>query len=119
MQSWKLKQSLKKRPLIYSGGGSTFNSLRNPYDAYVDIILISERQWNGSAIEEFDDITDKKLCPILATAYGLSVSATNDDIVMKPLSEIFAKLRVQNNSSHKVFDSGDKLSLYSDWDTLK
>ena len=119
VQSWKLKQSLKKRPLIYSGGGSTFNSLRNPYDAYVDIILISERQWNGSAIEEFDDITDKKLCPILATAYGLSVSATNDDIVMKPLSEIFAKLRVQNNSSHKVFDSGDKLSLYSDWDTLK
>lgn len=117
-----LNNALRGRPLVYSGGGSTFRILRSVYDTYEDIKLISDKEWNDKAVEDIEYIIKSKLCPILSTAYGLSISTENDNIETKPFSDIFAHLRSSKNGSHIVYNSEDdkyKRSVYSDWDALK
>lgn len=117
-----LNNALKGRPLVYSGGGSTFKILRTVYDTYEDIKLISDKEWNDKSVEEIEYIIKGKLCPILSTAYGLAISTVNDDIEMKPFSDIFAHLRLSKKGSHIVYNAEEdryKRSVYSDWDALK
>lgn len=117
----RLNDALRGRPLVYTGGGSTFKKLRVVYDTFADIKLISHREWNDKSVEDIQYIVKDKLCPILSTAYGLAISTENDDIMMKPFKDIFANMR-SKNGSHVVFNAEDdphKRSVYSDWDALK
>ncbi len=117
-----LNNALRGRPLVYSGGGSTFKILRSVYDTYEEIKLISDKEWNDKSVEDIEYIIKDKLCPILSTAYGLAISTENDNIEMKPFSDIFAHLRSSKDSSLIVFNPEEdkyKRSVYSDWDALK
>ena len=117
-----LNNALRGRPLVYSGGGSTFKILRSVYDTYEEIKLISDKEWNDKSVEDIEYIIKDKLCPILSTAYGLAISTENDNIEMKPFSDIFAHLRSSKDGSHIVFNPEEdkyKRSVYSDWDALK
>ena len=96
-----LNDALKRRPLVYSGGGSTFEMLRSEYDTYKDIRLISDKEWNDKSVEDIEYIIKDKLCPILSTAYGLAISTENDDIEMKPLEDIFKHLRDKESDKEK------------------
>ena len=93
LETYRLTDALKNRPLVYCGGGSTFKSLRVYYSNYKDIKLISHKEWNIRSIMDIDEIIDKGLCPILSTAYGLAISVENDNISMKPFKDIFEKIR--------------------------
>ena len=88
-----VKSVLRNRPLIFCGGGSTFGRLRRPYAGFSEIHLISDREWNTVSMNDMDDIREKKLCPILSTAYGLSISRANDKIKMTPFGALFAHMR--------------------------
>lgn len=58
----RLMEALEKRPIIYTGGGSTFSILRTPYIGFKDIIHISEREWRVKAIKEIVTIKALNLC---------------------------------------------------------
>ncbi len=90
---FRLTDALKTRPIIYCGGGSTFSTLRIPYGGFSVRQQITPDVWNTKAVEQIEDIQEKGLCPILSTAYGLSISVANDDIERLPFEEVFKSLR--------------------------
>lgn len=116
-----LMDALKCRPIIYTGGGSTFKRLRVGYGDFKDVIHISEKEWRTEAISELNTIKALGLCPILSTAYGLSISVANDNIKCEPFQDIFETIRcaVEKKSPYQYgkayggFDYGD------DWNAWK
>ena len=125
----KLKAVLRNRPLIFCGGGSTFDRLRQPYAGFTEIHQISDREWNTVSMLEMDDIRSRRLCPILSTAYGLSISRANDDIETKPFNDLFAQMRdYEEDTTHPMskaykgrstFGSAIGGVSYDDYDAYK
>lgn len=93
-----LTEALKNRPIIYSGGGSTFASLRQSYRDFDDVIYISDGLWRKSYVKEMDEIVALGLCPILTTAYGLSNHASDDNIKLE-IPEIFGNFSNAEDTS--------------------
>lgn len=126
LQKHRLLDALKNRPLVYCGGGSTFDNLRVCYDGYQDRRQILHKEWNVKAIKDIDDIIDYELCPILSTAYGLAISTENDNIVMKPFKDIFENIRGLEEEHHhrstrdtKFGSAYGGFSYSDDWDAWK
>ena len=122
----RLLDALKNRPLVYCGGGSTFKTLRVSYEGYKDKKLISHQEWDVKSIKDIEDIIELKLCPILSTAYGLAISTENDNIVMKPLKDIFENIRgAEEEHRHVAIRNSTFGSAYGgfsygdDWDAWK
>ena len=122
----RLLDALKNRPLVYCGGGSTFKTLRVSYEGYKDKKLISHQEWDVKSIKDIKEIIELKLCPILSTAYGLAISTENDNIVMKPLKDIFENIRgAEEEHRHKAIRNSTFGSAYGgfsygdDWDAWK
>ena len=122
----RLLDALSARPLVYSGGGSTFGKLRKPHLGFKDIIHISEKEWHSEAMKDMKVISAMKLCPILSTAYGLSISVVDDNIRCKPFRDIFDEVRkwkVEKKKSTKyVYGRGissDGFNYSDDWDAMK
>ncbi len=107
-----LYRALSVRPLIYSGGGSTFNRLRLPYGGFKEIIHVSEKQWRTEAMKESEIIQELGLCPVLSTAYGLSIHKKDDNILCEPFRDIFANLRNEEDEQQNRFSYADD---YSAW----
>ena len=108
-----LYRALSVRPLIYSGGGSTFEKLRLSYGGFKEIIHVSDRQWRTEAMSESRIVQEKGLCPILSTAYGLSIHMKDDNIHCEPFRDIFANLRnVEEDIIESKFSYADD---YSAW----
>ncbi|MCF0186549.1 MAG: hypothetical protein HUJ98_08705 [Bacteroidaceae bacterium] len=115
-----LENALKNRPIIYCGGGSTFPSLLNKYGGFSDIKKISDKEWDKKSVRDMDEISKLHLCPILSTAYGLSIHATHDNIVCKPFEDIFEGIRQTKYPSHTYTENNSHYrSVYDDWDALK
>lgn len=88
----RLEEALKNRPIIYAGGGSTFPSLCRKYVNFAGVNNVTVADWNIRCFPEFEQMG---LCPILNTAYGLSIStgALDDNIAITPFTTIFDGLR--------------------------
>lgn len=82
-----LASLLKKAPAYYTGGGSTFSILRKEYADFTDIYHITSREWGSMNYNDAETIS--KLCPILSTVFGLSISTTTDSIERTPLDQVF------------------------------
>ena len=102
----RLMDALKTRPIIYTGGGSTFHELRKGYGGFKDVIHISQKEWRTKAIIDMKKIEILGLCPILSTAYGLSISVPDDNIKCSPFRDIFESIRgLEEENSKKTVDS--------------
>lgn len=54
-------------------------------------------------VTEMADISARKLCPILSTAYGLAISRANDNIKMKPFNDLFDHMRdYEEDTTHPM-----------------
>lgn len=84
---YKLKDALRNRPVIYSGGGSTYPQLCRPVGNFTDVRQINAKIWEGMHIDEIDSYVS--LCPLISTALGLAISAVKDDIKICSVSDIF------------------------------
>ena len=85
-----LRDALKDRILVYSGGGSTFRFLTKPIGTFTDVHIIDGSIWNEENIKDKGAVS--KLSVLLTTAYGLSVSKNDEDVKLKSYSSLFAHL---------------------------
>ncbi|MCF0220080.1 MAG: hypothetical protein HUK14_09885 [Muribaculaceae bacterium] len=116
----RFNEALKNRPIIYCGGGSTFPILRKNYGEFNSIVHVSDQEWDKKSVKNMDEISELNLCPILSTAYGLSIHAIDDNIECKPFKDIFAGIRQtkKNKNSTSKDDSYDR-NVYNDYDAIK
>lgn len=98
----RLMQALQSRPIVYSGGGSTFDSLRVGYGGFQDIIHVSEKEWRTEVVKDMYKIKALGLCPILSTAYGLSIGMPDDDVRLESFEDIYSNLREYEPSTSYV-----------------
>ncbi len=125
----KLKAALENRPIIFCGGGSTFERLRRGYAGFTELHLISDKEWKTHSVIDMSDIIQKKLCPILSTAYGLAISRATDNIQMTPFKDLFEQLRHEEEDTthpmsksyrkHSSFGSAIGGISYEDYDAYK
>ena len=85
-----LMDALKDRILVYSGGGSTYNFMTKPINTFTDIRIVNASIWNEENIKDKDEVS--QLSVLLTTAYGLSVSVSDEDVKLKSYSSLFAHL---------------------------
>lgn len=100
--SSRLKDALKNRPVIYSGGGSTYQTMRLAIDWFQDVKHINPKVWDGMTIDEIDEYIP--ICPIISTALGLSISEMDDKVELSTVDEIFKHLEgvYQEDDTPKV-----------------
>lgn len=106
-----LNAKLKNRPLVYTGGGSTFSLLRIPYGGYEEVKHVSFEEWQIDNVKDIDEI--EGLCPILSTAYGLSIKAKNDDIIIKAFGQLFETMKTPKDDS--AIAKGDASRFYGEY----
>lgn len=107
-------QALKNRLIIYTGGGSAFSSLRRAYGGFTDIKHITVNEWGTYSFDDMEDII--KLCPILSTVFGLSISATSDKIKTKPLKDLFKHIKDAEEEEDEEIKSDPRTKSYkNDW----
>ncbi len=113
LYEYRVNNALKNRPVIFTGGGSTFASLRREYGDFSDIKHITIREWGSQSFEDMEDIV--RLCPILSTVFGLSISATTDKFKTKPLSDLFIHLKDAEEEDEKDKFEPRSRSYKDDW----
>lgn len=85
-----LRDALKNRILVYSGGGSTYDFLTEPVDSFTDVRVMDASIWNEENIKNKRDVSN--LSALLITAYGLSVSSSDEEVKLKSYSSLFSHL---------------------------
>jgi hypothetical protein len=88
---------LKNRILVYNGGGSTYKFLTVPISYFSDVKLIDGSIWKEENMK--DKSTVSKLCLLLTTAYGLSVSNDDHDVKLKKFTSLFSHLKSDGDST--------------------
>lgn len=116
----RLRNVLKNRPLIYTGGGSTFNELVNEYNEFKELHTISYDNWKSKLFEDEELFKNPSLCPVLSTAYGLAISVATDEISKKPFRDVFEFCRgVKEDSKNKFGEALGGFDYGTDWDSWK
>ena len=103
-------QALKDRLIIYTGGGSTFSTLRRAYDGFTDIKYITTNEWGTQSFDEMEEIS--RLCPILSTVFGLSISAKTDKFETKPLDELFIHMKNAEEGAYDDINVDPRVKSY-------
>ena len=85
-----LRDALKDRILVYSGGGSTYDFLTEPIDTFTDVRVMDASIWNEENIKNKKDVSN--LSALLITAYGLSISSSDEEVKLKSYSSLFSHL---------------------------
>ena len=120
----RLTDALKNRPLIYTGGGSTYKEVLYRYNDFKELHTISYDNWKSKLFDDDALFRDSSLCPVLSTAYGLSISVATDDITKKPLRDIFAHIRgvkeeTEVKKGRKLGEALGGFDYGTDWDAWK
>ena len=110
--------------MIYTGGGSTFREVLYPYNDFKELHTISYDNWKSKLFDDKSLFRDSSLCPVLSTAYGLSISVATDEIKKKPLRDIFENIRgvKEDSAVKKGRKFGESLGGFdygTDWDAWK
>lgn len=104
-----LESGMKNRPVIFTGGGSTFMQLRKPCGFFSDVRLVSMEDWKLEHLERIPNM--REYCPVLSTAYGLSIGITDDSISMCSLTTLFSGFK--NYVADDVVEIPHATSSYS------
>lgn len=79
-----LTAALQNRPIIYMGGGSTYQKLKKDVGCFTDVHTIDGEFWSGIQIENVGD-----LYPVLNTALGLSIGEVDDKIEIYSINQLW------------------------------
>lgn len=86
-------RSIRNRPIVFSGGGSTFQELRKGFYGFTEIYQTDVSAWDDKYIPQIEDIRSKKLAPILSVALGLSITQNTDDIKLYKIPDLYEEIR--------------------------
>ena len=75
-----LFQALKDRIVVYNGGGSTYLELSTPISRFTDVKVAGADLWAEEIVKDKKKV--EKFFNLLTTAYGLSVSEDDNDVVL-------------------------------------
>ena len=89
-----IRETLKKRPVVFCGGGSLYKTMRISVLNFTDKKLINENLLNIPTI--LNQNIEEKLFAILATSYGLSIPLENE-ICLTPIEKVFSHLVAQES----------------------
>ena len=96
--------------------------LRRAFGGFKETHLISYDSWKSKQFDNESLFSNIALCPILSTAYGLSISVAHDNIVKKPFCDIFEDRRNDEREDGKKRELGKDFGGFdygSDWDAWK
>ena len=101
----RLTEALKKRPIVFCGGGSLYPNMRIPLSDFNDLRLIDKNLLNIRSIRNRN--LDDRLYTILATSYGLSIPK-EDEITLTPIENTFDHIVApqQNRWDNERYDHG-------------
>ena len=101
-----LNNALLNRPVIFSGGGSTFNNLIQKVDSFSDLKKIDKEMLSITTLRS--EIIDDNMFSILATAYGLSIPIENETtfIEIKNIFDHLDSVGGDDSSSSNGYDHG-------------
>lgn len=106
----RLLDKLINRPILYTGGGSVFDSLREGYSGFTDIKHVSIKEWHTEEINNLKRID--KLCPVLSTCYGLSSAMLDDvDIPIASIETLFSHMRHDTVEASTTRKKGSQSSV--------
>jgi hypothetical protein len=91
-----LNQALLNRPVLFSGGGSTFKELVADVGCFTNPLIINKEMLSITTLNS--DIYDEKMFSILSTSYGLSIPLENE-IILTDISEIFSHIKPDRDSN--------------------
>jgi hypothetical protein len=84
----KLNQAMLNRPVLFSGGGSTFKELVGKVESFSDAMRINQEMLSITTLRS--EIQDDNMFSILSTAYGLSIPIENEnEIKLTDISDVF------------------------------
>ena len=95
-------EALKDRILVYNGGGSIYPEISTAINLFSDVKVADAGLWSEEIIK--DEKKVGKLFNLLTTAYGLSVSEEDSDIVLCDYDNIFSSIGNDVNYERKEID---------------
>jgi len=100
----RLLDALKNRPIIFSGGGSIYKSMRKGVDNFSDINIINKNLLNIPFVVNSN--IDDTIYPILSTSYGLSIPL-EEEIKLTAIEDVFNHIVTDSFESDKYkFEHG-------------
>lgn len=72
--------ALKDRIVVYNGGGSTYQELSTPISRFTDVKVADADLWAEEIVKDKKKV--EKFFNLLTTAYGLSVSEDDSEVVL-------------------------------------
>jgi hypothetical protein len=100
----KLNQAMLNRPVLFSGGGSTFEELVGKVESFSDSMKINQEMLSITTLKS--EIQDDNMFSILSTAYGLSIPLENE-IELTDINEVFNHIiSVDDEKSDSGYDHG-------------
>jgi hypothetical protein len=91
-----LRKAIANKPVVYGGGGSTYNCMRISFTYFTDVRLIKKDLLNIPYIK--NNNIDESLFTILATSYGLSIPLESE-IEMTLIENVFDHLPGTSNEN--------------------
>lgn len=82
-----LRNMLHDRPVIYTGGGSTYRELTRSLHAFSDVHKLDNEHWRRLHITNLH--MTKGIEPILSVCLGLAIYQDDDNIHLLPFEELF------------------------------
>ncbi|MCF8411757.1 MAG: hypothetical protein K9G31_10730, partial [Crocinitomicaceae bacterium] len=100
----KLNQAMLNRPVLFSGGGSTFKELVGKVESFSDAMRINQEMLSITTLKS--EIQDDNMFSILSTAYGLSIPLENE-IVLTDINDVFSHIISEDDEkSASGYDHG-------------
>jgi hypothetical protein len=100
-----LTRALRNRPVIFTGGGATFEPFLLPIDNFSDVRRVQNRIMMNEIV--FNSLRNPSEISILCTAYGLSIAATTEDIRLTEMDKLFDHiLAIDSNNPIPDFEHG-------------
>ena len=96
-----LFRALKDRILVYNGGGSTYSEISTPINLFSDVKVANSDLWSEEIVKDKTKVG--KLFNLLTTAYGLSVSEDDSEVVLRDFDNLLSSYnKVERNEKSEI-----------------
>lgn len=97
-----LLNALKDRILVYNGGGSTYSEISTPINLFTDVKIADAELWEEEIVKDKKKVS--KIFNLLTTAYGLSVSEEDSDVVLCEFDNLLTSFSKERREEKREID---------------